>query len=300
MIEEKQESARQKALQRELEWVRASPKARQAKSKARLQAYEKMLTEDQREKEQRIEIYIPPGPRLGEKVIEAIAVKKSFGEKLLMDGLNFSLPPGGIVGIIGPNGSGKTTLFRMIIGNEKPDAGQFKTGASVKLAYIEQSRDSLKNEETIWQSISGGQEKIKLGNIEVNSRAYVARFGFLGTDQQKPLTALSGGERNRVHLARMLKSGANVLLLDEPTNDLDVNTMRALEEALEEFAGCAVIVSHDRWFLDRLATHILAFEGESQVIWFEGNYADYEKDRKARLGIDADQPHRIKYRKLTK
>jgi ATP-binding cassette ChvD family protein len=298
-IEEKQETARQKALQRELDWVRASPRARQAKSKARVQAYEAMLNQDQREKEHEIEIYIPPGPRLGEKVIEAIDVKKSFGDKLLMDKLNFSLPPGGIVGIIGPNGSGKTTLFRMIIGSEKPDAGNFKTGSSVKLAYVEQSRDVLKSDETIWQAISDGQEKIKLGSIEVNSRAYVSRFGFTGTDQQKAVGVLSGGERNRVHLARMLKSGANVLLLDEPTNDLDVNTMRALEEALEEFAGCAVIVSHDRWFLDRLATHILAFEGESQVIWFEGNYAEYEKDRKTRRGIDADQPHRIKYRKLT-
>jgi ATP-binding cassette ChvD family protein len=299
-VEEKQESARQKALVHELEWVRSSPRARQAKSKARLKAYESMLAQDQREKEKQIEIYIPPGPRLGEKVIEAINVNKGFGDKLLMDKMSFSLPPGGIVGIIGPNGSGKTTLFRMITGQEKPDTGQFRIGESVKLTYVEQSRESLKPDDSIWQAISEGQEKIKLGNVEVNSRAYVSRFGFTGTDQQKAVGVLSGGERNRVHLARMLKSGANVLLLDEPTNDLDVNTMRALEEGLEEFAGCAVIISHDRWFLDRLATHILAFEGESQVVWFEGNYQDYEKNRKERLGIGADQPHRIKYRKLTK
>ncbi len=299
-VEEKQESARQKALARELDWVRSSPRARQAKSKARLKAYETMLHQDQREKEKTIEIYIPPGPRLGAKVIEAVNVSKSFGDKVLMEKLSFSLPPGGIVGIIGPNGAGKTTLFRMITGQEKPDAGDFKVGESVKLGYVEQSRESLQPDHTIWQAISEGQEKIKLGTVEVNSRAYVSRFGFTGTDQQKPVSNLSGGERNRVHLARMLKSGANVLLLDEPTNDLDVNTMRALEEALEEFAGCAVIISHDRWFLDRLATHILAFEGDSNVVWFEGNYQDYEKNRKERLGIDADQPHRLKYRKLMK
>jgi ATP-binding cassette ChvD family protein len=299
-VEEKQESARQKALARELDWVRSSPRARQAKSKARLKAYETMLNQDQREKEKTIEIYIPPGPRLGAKVIEAVNVSKSFGDKVLMDQLSFSLPPGGIVGIIGPNGAGKTTLFRMITGQEKPDAGDFKVGESVKLGYVEQSRESLQPDHTIWQAISEGQEKIKLGTVEVNSRAYVSRFGFTGMDQQKPVSNLSGGERNRVHLARMLKSGANVLLLDEPTNDLDVNTMRALEEALEEFAGCAVIISHDRWFLDRLATHILAFEGDSDVVWFEGNYQDYEKNRKERFGIDADQPHRIKYRKLMK
>ncbi len=299
-VEEKQESARQTALARELEWVRSSPRARQAKSKARLQAYEAMLNQNQREKEQKIEIYIPPGPRLGEKVIEAVNVTKAYGEKVLMDKMSFSLPPGGIVGIIGPNGAGKTTLFRMIIGADKPDSGEFRVGASVKLGYVEQSREGLKADDTIWKAISDGQEKIKLGAIEVNSRAYVSRFGFTGTDQQKPVGNLSGGERNRVHLARMLKSGANVLLLDEPTNDLDVNTMRSLEEALEEFAGCAVIISHDRWFLDRLATHILAFEGDSQIVWHEGGYSEYEKDRKARLGIAADQPHRIKYRKLTK
>ncbi|WP_428937672.1 energy-dependent translational throttle protein EttA [Fontivita pretiosa] len=299
-IEERQETARQKAIQRELEWVRSSPRARQAKSRARLKAYEQMLNQDQRQQEREIEIYIPPGPRLGDRVIEAVNVRKAYGQNLLMEDLNFSLPPGGIVGVIGPNGSGKTTLFRMITGQEKPDAGEFRIGSTVKLAYVEQSRDALRPDDTIWQAISDGQEKIRLGNIEVNSRAYVARFGFTGTDQQKPLSRLSGGERNRVHLARMLKSGANVLLLDEPTNDLDVNTMRALEEALEQFAGCAVIISHDRWFLDRIATHILAFEGNSQVVWFEGNYQDYERDRRQRLGIDADQPHRIKYRKLSK
>jgi energy-dependent translational throttle protein EttA len=299
-IEEKQESARQKALARELEWVRQSARARHAKSKARIAKYEAMLAEDQRAKEQQIEIFIPPGPRLGERVIDAVNVSKGYGEKLLMEKMSFSLPPGGIVGVIGPNGSGKTTLFRMITGQEKPDGGEFKVGASVALAYVEQSRDVLKDEQTIWQAISGGEEKIKLGNVEVSSRAYVSRFGFTGTDQQKRLDTLSGGERNRVHLARMLKQGANVILLDEPTNDLDVNTIRALEEALENFAGCAVVISHDRWFLDHIATHILAFEGDSQVVFYDGNYTEYEADRKKRLGIEADQPHRIKYRKLTK
>jgi ATP-binding cassette ChvD family protein len=298
--EEKQESARQKALARELEWVRQSPRARQAKSKARLERYEAMLAQDQREKEQQIEIFIPPGPRLGTKVIKAVDVSKGYGDRLLMERMNFSLPPGGIVGVIGPNGAGKTTLFRMIIGQEKADAGSFEIGESVKLAYVEQSRETLGTDDTIWQSISGGQEKIKLGNVEVNSRAYVSRFGFTGTDQQKKVGVLSGGERNRVHLARMLKSGGNVILLDEPTNDLDVNIMRALEEALENFAGCAVIISHDRWFLDRVATHILAFEGDSQVVYHEGNFQSYEADRKKRMGVEADRPHRIKYRKLTK
>jgi ATP-binding cassette ChvD family protein len=299
-VEEKTESARQKALAHELEWVRQSPKARMAKSKARVQRYEAMLSEDQREKEKQIEIYIPPGPRLGRLVIEAQNISKGFGDKLLFANLSFSLPPGGIVGIIGPNGAGKTTLFRLITDQDKPDSGNFKVGDSVKLAYMEQSRDSLKDDDNVWQAISDGQEMIKLGPVQVNSRSWVSRFGFTGTDQQKKLTALSGGERNRVHLARMLKQGANVILLDEPTNDLDVNTMRALEEALENFAGCAVIISHDRWFLDRIATHILAFEGESTVVWCDGNYSTYEVDRKARLGIAADQPHRIKYRKLTK
>ncbi|MDB5292342.1 MAG: transporter related protein [Phycisphaerales bacterium] len=299
-VEEKTESARQKALAHELEWVRQSPKARQAKSKARVQRYEAMLAEDQREKEKQVEIYIPPGPRLGRLVIEAQNISKAYGDKLLFSNLSFALPPGGIVGVIGPNGAGKTTLFRLITGQEKPDAGTFKVGDSVKLAYVEQSRESLNADDTIWQSISDGQELIKLGPVQTNSRAYVARLGFVGTDQQKKVGTLSGGERNRVHLARMLKQGANVMLLDEPTNDLDVNTMRALEEALENFAGCAVIITHDRWFLDRIATHILAFEGESSVVWYDGNYTAYEADRKARLGIAADQPHRIKYRKLTK
>jgi ATP-binding cassette ChvD family protein len=299
-IEEKVESARQKALAREAEWVRQSARARHAKSKARIARYEQMLNEDTKQKEAEIEIYIPPGPRLGQKVIEAKKVGKAFGDKLLMENMSFSLPPGGIVGVIGPNGSGKTTLFRMITGQEKPDSGEFSIGESVKLAYVEQSRETLNDEDTIWQSISGGLEKVKLGPIEMASRAYVSRFGFTGTDQQKKLTMLSGGERNRVHLARMLKQGANVILLDEPTNDLDVNTMRSLEEALEGFAGCAVVISHDRWFLDRIATHILAFEGDSQVVFYDGNYTEYEADRKKRMGIAADQPHRIKYRKLTK
>jgi sulfate-transporting ATPase len=299
-VEEKQESARKKALQRELEWVRQSPKARQAKSKARLKAYEAMLNEDAKKKEQEIEIFIPPGPRLGEKVIEAKALAKSYGDNLLFANVSFSLPPNGIVGIIGPNGAGKTTLFRMITGSEKPDSGRLELGESVKLAYVEQSRDVLGTDQAVWQAMADGQDQFRLGPNWVNTRAYVSRFGFTGQDQQKKVGALSGGERNRIHLARILKSGANVLLLDEPTNDLDVNIIRALEEALENFAGCAVVITHDRWFLDRVATHILAFEGDSRVAWFDGNYSDYEADRKKRLGIDADQPHRIKYRKLTK
>ncbi|HEX5243805.1 MAG TPA: energy-dependent translational throttle protein EttA [Tepidisphaeraceae bacterium] len=298
--EEKQESARQKALQRELDWVRQSPRARQAKSKARLARYEAMLAQDQREKEKEIEIFIPPGPRLGDRVVVADNISKSFGDKLLFSNVSFSLPPGGIVGIIGPNGAGKTTLFRLITGQEKVDAGSIRVGDSVKLAYVEQMRDSLVDEDSVWQAISGGQDLLKLGPVSVNSRSFVTRFGFTGTDQQRPVGSLSGGERNRVHLARMLKQGANVLLLDEPTNDLDVNTIRAVEEGMENFAGCAVIISHDRWFLDRVATHILAFEGDSKVTWFEGNYSAYEADRRARLGADAEQPHRIKYRKLTK
>jgi ATP-binding cassette ChvD family protein len=298
--EEKQESARQKALQRELEWVRQSPRARQAKSKARLARYESMLAQDQREKEKEIEIFIPPGPRLGDRVVVADNVSKSFGDKLLFSNVSFSLPPGGIVGIIGPNGAGKTTLFRLITGQEKVDSGTIRVGDSAKLAYFEQTRDSLVDEDSVWQAISGGQDVIKLGPVSVNSRSFVTRFGFTGTDQQRPVGRLSGGERNRVQLARMLRQGANVLLLDEPTNDLDVNTIRALEEGMENFAGCAVIISHDRWFLDRVATHILAFEGDSKVTWFEGNYSAYEADRRARLGADAEQPHRIKYRKLTK
>ena len=299
-VEEKTESARQKALAREADWVRQSPRARHAKSKARIAAYEAMLVEDVKKKEQEIEIYIPPGPRLGDRVIDAKRLSKGYGDKLLISNLDFSLPPGGIVGVIGPNGAGKTTLFRMITGQEKPDAGEIVIGASVKFAYVEQSRENLGSDDTVWQAISGGQERIKLGNMEVNSRAYVSRYGFTGTDQQKPVGALSGGERNRVHLARMLRSGGNVILLDEPTNDLDINIIRALEDAMQNFAGCVVVISHDRWFLDRVATHILAFEGDSQIVFYDGNYTEYEADLKKRKGIDAQQPHRIKYRKLTK
>jgi ATP-binding cassette ChvD family protein len=301
--EEKAESQRQKTLQRELEWVRMAPKARQAKSKARLQSYETMLTQEVDKQAAELELYIPPGPRLGDLVIEADHVTKAYGangEKLLFEQLSFRLPPGGIVGVVGPNGAGKTTLFRLISGQETPDDGHFRVGETVRLAYVDQSRDTLRPDATIWEEISDGQETLLLGNRQVNSRAYVARFNFSGSDQQKRVGALSGGERNRVHLAKTLKSGANVLLLDEPTNDLDVNTMRALEEALENFAGCAVVISHDRWFLDRVATHVLAFEGESRVVWFEGNYTAYEADRHARLGSVADQPHRLKYRQLTR
>ncbi len=298
--EEKSESERQKTLQRELEWIRMSPKGRHAKSKARISSYEALLSQDIEKRSKELELYIPPGPRLGNVVINAENVSKSYGDNILMEGMNFSLPPGGIVGIIGPNGAGKTTLFRMITGQDKPDSGNFKIGETVKLAYVDQSRDDLDPDKTIWEVISDGLDIIQLGKKEINSRAYVARFNLSGSDQQKKVSMLSGGERNRVHLARMLKEGSNVLLLDEPTNDLDVNTMRALEEALENFAGCAVVISHDRWFLDRIATHILAFEGDSKVIWFEGNYSEYEADRKARLGAAVDQPHRIKYRHLTR
>ena len=298
--EQKQEAARQKTLARELEWIRKSPSARRAKSKARITAYENLLNQEQKKRADEIEIYIPPGPRLGERVIQTIKLRKAYGEKLLMDELTFELPPGGIVGIIGPNGSGKTTLFRMILGEEKADAGKIEIGQTVKLSYVQQGRDTLPAEQTVWEVISGSQENVKLGALQVNSRAYLSRFGFTGQDQQKKVGVLSGGERNRVHLARLLKDGGNVLLLDEPTNDLDVNTIRALEEALENFAGCAVVISHDRWFLDRLATHILAFEGESNIVWFDGNYSEYEADRHKRLGLAADQPHRMKYRKLTK
>jgi ATP-binding cassette ChvD family protein len=298
--EEKTESERQKTLQRELEWIRMSPKGRHAKSKARISSYENLLSQEMDARAKEMEIYIPPGPRLGKLVIEAEGVGKAYGDRLLVDNMSFNLPPGGIVGIIGPNGAGKTTLFRMITGQEKPDSGTIRIADTVKLAYVDQSRDVLDPHKTIWETISEGRDIILLGNREVNSRAYVSRFNFSGTDQQKKVSQISGGERNRVHLARMLKEGANVLLLDEPTNDLDVNTMRALEEALENFAGCAVVISHDRWFLDRIATHILAFEGESSTIWFEGNYTEYEADRKARLGAAASQPHRIKYRQLTR
>jgi energy-dependent translational throttle protein EttA len=298
--EEKSETDRQKTLQRELEWIRMSPKGRHAKGKARINSYEALLSNETEKRGQELEIYIPPGPRLGQVVIEAQSLKKAYGDRLLFEDLNFRLPPGGIVGVIGPNGAGKTTLFRLITGQEQADAGSIRLGETVKLAYVDQSRDVLKSDQSVWQEISDGLDSVKLGSHEVASRAYVARFNFSGSDQQKKVGNLSGGERNRVHLAKMLKEGANVLLLDEPTNDLDVNTLRALEEALENFAGCAVVISHDRWFLDRVATHILAFEGESSVVWFEGNYSDYETDRHARLGAAADQPHRIKYRNLTR
>ncbi|MDR3608241.1 MAG: energy-dependent translational throttle protein EttA [Oligoflexia bacterium] len=298
-LEEKQETKRQKALERELDWIRMSPRARQAKSKARVAAYEKLLSEDRPDKIDEMEIYIPPGPRLGNLVIEAKGVRKAFDDKLLIDDLSFMLPPAAIVGIIGGNGVGKTTLFRMLTGGEKPDDGTIRIGDTVKIAYVDQSRDALDPEKTVWEEISDGKnEMILLGNREVNSRAYCARFNFSGSDQQKKVGMLSGGERNRVHLAKMLKSGGNLLLLDEPTNDLDVNTLRALEEALSNYAGCAMIISHDRWFLDRICTHIMAFEGDSKVTFFEGNFQDYEEDKKRRLGAEATQPHRVKFKKL--
>ena len=299
-LEEKTESKRQKTLKRELEWIHMSQKARQAKGKARVNAYEKLLSQEYDKYRDDLEIIIPNGPRLGDVVIEAKGVSKAYGDRVLFENLDFMLPPGGIVGVIGPNGAGKTTLLRMIIKTEEPDSGTFKIGETVKLGYVDQSRDTLSADKNVWEEISGGQETLTLGNRELNSRAYVASFNFLGTDQQKKVGVLSGGERNRVHLARMLKEGANVILLDEPTNDLDVNTLRALEEALEEFAGCAVVVSHDRWFLDRVATHILAFEGDSQVTWFDGNFSDYEEDKRRRLGDEAVQPHRIRYKPLTR
>ncbi len=298
--EEKSESDRQKTLKRELEWIRMGAKARQAKGKARISAYENLLSQENEKLSRELEIYIPPGTRLGNLVIEAKNVTKAFGDKVLLDNVSFSLPPGGIVGIIGPNGAGKTTLFKMITGEEKPDSGEFRVGDTVQLSYSDQSRSTLMPGKNVWEVISGGLDIVKLGKMEVNSRAYVARFNFSGQDQQKKVENLSGGERNRVHLAVMLKEGGNVLLLDEPTNDLDVNTMRALEEALENFGGCAVIISHDRWFLDRVATHIMAFEGDSKIAWFEGNFSEYEADRHARLGNAADTPHRIKYKKLTR
>ena len=299
-VEGRQEAARRQTLERELEWVRQSPRARQAKSKARLSAYESLVAESREKAPETAQIVLPPGPRLGDLVIEAEHVAKGFGDRLLVEALDFRLPPGGIVGVIGPNGAGKTTLFRMITGQDAPDSGGFRIGETVKLGYVDQSRDTLMPEATVWQEISGGRDEIDLGRRKIASRAYCALFNFRGPDQQKKVGQLSGGERNRVHLARMLKEGANVLLLDEPTNDLDVDTLRALEEALLDFAGCAVIVTHDRWFLDRVATHILAFEGDSQAVWFEGNYADYEADRRRRLGSRAEQPHRLRYKPLVR
>src|SRR5881392_4423810 len=297
--EEKSESERQKTLQRELEWIRMSPKARHAKGQARINSYEKLLDQGSEKRREDLEIHIPAGPRLGNVVIEADGVSKAYGDRVLIEDMTFALPPGGIIGVIGPNGAGKTTLFRMITGQEQPDSGTIRMGETVALAYVDQSR-TLDPDKSIWEEISGGADVLKLGNREVNSRAYVGRFNFSGSDQQKKVGLLSGGERNRVHLAKMLKEGANVLLLDEPTNDLDVNTLRALEEALENFAGCAVVISHDRWFLDRVATHILAFEGDSRVYWFDGNFSEYEEDKRKRLGADATQPHRIHYRQLTR
>jgi energy-dependent translational throttle protein EttA len=297
--EEKADSARQKTLARELEWIRMSPKGRHTKSQARINAYESLLSQEMESREKELELFIPPGPRLGDVVIEAQNVSKAFGDRLLVENMNFQLPPGGIVGVIGPNGAGKTTLFQMITGQQPPDGGTIRIGDTVKLAYVDQGRE-LDPEKSIWEEITGGNEQIELGNRLVNSRAYVARFNFSGTNQQKKVGAISGGQRNRVHLAKMLREGANVLLLDEPTNDLDVNTLRALEEALENFGGCAVVISHDRWFLDRLVTHILAFEGDSQVVFFQGNWSEYAADRKRRLGADADVPRRVKYRQLTR
>ncbi|WP_446009741.1 energy-dependent translational throttle protein EttA [Candidatus Electrothrix sp.] len=298
--EEKKESERQRTLQRELEWIRMSPKGRHAKAKARINQYEQLLNQDTSERVQKLEIYIPPGPRLGKVVIEGEGISKSYGDRILVEDLSFSLPPGGIVGIVGPNGAGKTTLFRMITGQEEPDEGSIRIGETVKLCYVDQSRDNLDPDKTIFETISEGQDTIWLGTQEINARAYVAKFNFSGSAQQNKVSEISGGQRNRVHLAMMLKEGGNVLLLDEPTNDLDVNTLRALEEALENYGGCAVIISHDRWFLDRLATHIMAFEGDSKVVWFEGNYSEYEQDYKKRMGAEADQPHRIRYRSLTR
>jgi sulfate-transporting ATPase len=299
-VEEKQETKRQRTLQRELDWIRLSPRARQAKGKARLNAYEDLLREEGAQKIEQVEIYIPPGPRLGDLVVEGRGLRKAYGDLLLMDDVNFTLPRGGIVGVIGPNGAGKTTLFRMMTGQEKPDGGTLRLGESVKIGCVDQSRDALAAEKSVWEEVTGGSDEVELGKRTVASRAYVSWFNFKGRDQQRKVGSLSGGERNRVHLAKLLKGGANLLLLDEPTNDLDVDTLRALEEALLSFAGCAVVISHDRWFLDRIATHMLAFEGDSKVVWFEGNYQDYEVDRQRRLGAEADQPHRINYRKLTR
>jgi sulfate-transporting ATPase len=298
--EEKTEGKRQKTLQRELEWIRMAPRARHAKGKARLNAYEQLLNEDSAQKIEQVEIYIPPGPRLGDVVVEARGLRKGYGDQLLIDDLNFTLPRGGIVGVIGPNGAGKTTLFRMITGQEKPDDGTLRVGETVQLGYVDQSRDALVATKSVWEEITGGEDELQVGKRTVASRAYVSWFNFKGAQQQRKVGTLSGGERNRVHLAKLLQRGSNLLLLDEPTNDLDVDTLRALEEALLNYAGCAVVISHDRWFLDRIATHMLAFEGDSRVVWFEGNYQDYEADRRRRLGAEADTPHRIKYRKLTR
>jgi ATP-binding cassette ChvD family protein len=299
-LEEKSESKRQKTLQRELEWIRMAPRARQAKGKARLNAYEQLLNQDTAQKLEQVEIYIPPGPRLGDVVVEARGLRKAYGDLLLIDDLNFTLPRGGIVGVIGPNGAGKTTLFRMITGQEKPDGGTLRLGETVEIGYVDQSRDALSPNKSVWEEISGGEDELQIGKRAVPSRAFVSWFNFKGAQQQRKVGTLSGGERNRVHLAKLLQRGSNLLLLDEPTNDLDVDTLRALEEALLNYAGCAVVISHDRWFLDRIATHMLAFEGDSRVVWFEGNYQDYEADRRRRLGAEADTPHRIKYRKLTR
>ena len=299
-LEEKAESKRQRTLQRELDWIRMSPRARQAKGKARLNAYEELLNQDQAQKIDTVEIFIPPGPRLGDVVVEARNLRKAYGDVLLMDDINFTLPRGGIVGVIGPNGAGKTTLFRMITGQEQPDAGSLRLGETVQVGYVDQSRDALNADKSVWEEITGGLDEVEMGKRTVPGRAYCSWFNFKGASQQRKVGALSGGERNRLHLAKLLKTGCNLLLLDEPTNDLDVDTLRALEDALLNFAGCAVVISHDRWFLDRIATHMLAFEGDSQVVWFEGNYEDYEADRKRRLGAEADRPHRIKYRKLTR
>jgi sulfate-transporting ATPase len=299
-VEEKSESKRRRTLQRELDWIRMSPRARQAKGKARLNAYEQLLNEDTAQKIESVEIYIPPGPRLGDIVVEARKLRKAYGDLVLFDDLNFTLPRGGLVGVIGPNGAGKTTTFRLMTGQEQPDGGTLRIGDTVQIGYVDQSRDALSPDKTVWEEISGGEDEIQMGKRTVPSRAYVSWFNFKGAAQQRKVGSLSGGERNRVHLAKLLRTGCNLLLLDEPTNDLDVDTLRALEEALLNFAGCAVVISHDRWFLDRIATHILAFEGDSEVVWFEGNYQDYEADKKRRLGAAADQPHRIKYRKLTR
>jgi len=298
--EEKSESDRQKTLQRELEWVRMTPRAKQQKNKARLRAYEELLNQDRVERNEELQIYIPPGPRLGDVVVEADGLSKTYGDRIIFEDMSFQMPPGGIVGIIGPNGAGKTTLFRLITGQEQPDEGGLKLGETAQLAYVDQTRETLDPNKTVWEEISGGEEEIELGERTVNSRAYVGRFNFGGSDQQQKVGELSGGQRNRVNIAKMLKEGANVILLDEPTNDLDVNTLRALEEGLENFAGCALVISHDRWFLDRLATHILAFEGDSQVYWFEGNYSEYEENRRQRLGVDAEIPKRVHYRQLTR